>query len=137
MAMDDKERDKLEEFAELVKSYRARHTELITVYVPAGFDINLITKQLESEKSTAANIKSTTTRKNVQDALESLVRVCKGMRQTPKNGLALFAGNVSQVEGQDDFITEAFEPPEELGVRLYRCDQTFVIDPLEDRKSVV
>jgi len=134
--MEQAEKDKLEEFLEIMREHKARHTELITVLVPNGFDINLITKQLESEKSTATNIKSTTTRKNVQDALESLVRVTKGMRQTPKNGVALFAGNVSKVEGQADFITEVFEPPEELNIRLYRCDQTFVLDPLEEMLEV-
>lgn len=132
MALDEKERSDLEEFIERMRAYRARHTELITVLVPAGFDINLITKQLEAEKSTATNIKSTGTRKNVQEALESLIRITKGMKKAPPNGIALFSGNVSQTEGQDDFITEAFEPPEELGVRLYRCDQTFVIDPLDE-----
>ena len=66
MALDEKEKSELEEFIERMKSYRARHTELITVLVPAGFDINLITKQLESEKSTATNIKSTGTRKNAK-----------------------------------------------------------------------
>ncbi|MEK6914829.1 MAG: LAGLIDADG family homing endonuclease [Nanoarchaeota archaeon] len=132
MALDEKQKKDLEEFIEKIKNHKARHTELITVLVPSGFDINLITKQLESEKSTAANIKSTGTRKNVQEALESLIRITKSMKQTPKNGLGLFSGNVSQIEGQDHFITEAFEPPEELGVRLYRCDQTFVLDPLEE-----
>ncbi|MAG02567.1 peptide chain release factor 1 [Candidatus Pacearchaeota archaeon] len=136
MALDEREKTDLEEFAKRMKEYKARHTELITVYVPAGFDINLITKQLESEKSTAANIKSTGTRKNVQEALESLIRVTKGMKQAPKNGIALFAGNVSRTEGQDDLITEVFEPPEELGVRLYRCDQIFVIDPLDEMLEV-
>lgn len=132
MTMEEKQKKNLEEFIDRMKSYRARHTELITVLVPSGFDINLITKQLESEKSTAANIKSTSTRKNVQEALESLIRITKGMKQTPKNGIALFSGNVSQIEGQNNLITEAFEPPEELGVRLYRCDQTFVVEPLEE-----
>jgi peptide chain release factor subunit 1 len=136
MGMDAKERDRLAEFNERMKSYRARHTELITVLVPAGFDINLITKQLEAERSTATNIKSTGTRKNVQEALEALIRICKQMKQAPPNGLALFAGNVSKTEGQDDFITETFEPPEELGVRLYRCDQTFVMEPLEEMLEV-
>jgi peptide chain release factor subunit 1 len=136
MALTSKQRDDLEEFIETMKSHRARHTELITVLVPAGFDINIITKQLESEKSTAANIKSTGTRKNVQDALESLIRVTKGMKQTPKNGLGLFAGNVSKVIGQNDFITEVFEPPEELNARLYRCDQTFVLEPIEEMMEV-
>jgi len=134
--MKAREKDKLEEFVERMKAYKARHTELITVLVPAGFDINLITKQLESERSTASNIKSTGTRKNVQDALESLIRICKGMRQAPPNGIGLFAGNVSKTEGQDDFVTESFEPPEELNIRLYRCDQTFVVDPLEEMLEV-
>lgn len=132
MSLDEKDRTHLEDFVLRMKGYRARHTELISVLVPAGFDINLITKQLESEKSTAANIKSTSTRKNVQDALESLVRITKSMKQAPKNGLGLFAGNVSVVEGQDNFIVEVFEPPEELNLRLYRCDQTFVLDPFDD-----
>jgi len=136
MTLDENQKTDLEEFIEKIRSYRARHTELITVLVPSGFDINLITKQLESEKSTAANIKSTSTRKNVQEALESLIRITKGMKQTPKKGVALFSGNVSQIEGQSNFITEAFEPPEELGVRLYRCDQTFVIEPLQEMLEV-
>ena len=129
-------KDELAEFLEVMKNHRARHTELITVYVPNGMDINLITRQLEAEKSTAANIKSTTTRKNVEAALESLIRITKGMRQAPKNGIALFAGNVSQIEGQDNFLVEAIEPPEDLNVRLYRCDQTFVLEPLEEMNAV-
>lgn len=136
MAMSEEQKYHLEEFLERMKSYRARHTELITVYVPTGMDVNLITRQLESEKSTATNIKSTTTRKNVQEALESLIRITKQMRQAPPNGIALFAGNVSQIEGQDDSIVEVFEPPEELNVRLYRCDQTFVVDPLDEMLEI-
>ena len=136
MALNEKEKIKLEDFLERMRDYKARHTELITVLVPAGFDINLITKQLESEKSTSTNIKSTKTRKNVKEALESLIRITKGMKKAPPNGLGLFAGNVSQKEGQDEFITEAFEPPEELNARLYRCDQNFVLDPLEEMLEV-
>ncbi len=136
MAIDSKQRDRLEEFIERMKSYRARHTELITVLVPAGFDINLITKQLESERSTASNIKSTATRKNVQEALEALIRITKQMKNTPPTGVGLFAGNVPREKGEDEFITEVFEPPEELNIRLYRCDQTFVIDPLEEMLEI-
>jgi peptide chain release factor subunit 1 len=136
MALEEKQKYDLEEFVERMKSYRARHTELITVLVPKSMDINIISRQIESEKSTAANIKSTSTRKNVQEALESILRITKQMKQTPKNGLCLFSGNVSEIEGQDNFILEVYEPPEELNVRLYRCDQTFVLDPLEEMLEV-
>jgi len=133
--MEEDKKYELEDFLERMRDRRARHTELITVFIPSGFDVNIVTKQLESEKSTAANIKSTATRKNVQEALENLIRITKGMKQTPKNGVALFSGNVFK-DGQEEFISEIFEPPEPLGIRLYRCDQTFVLDPLEEMLEV-
>jgi len=33
-------KDELEEAVEELAKHKGRHTELITVYVPAGFDIN-------------------------------------------------------------------------------------------------
>jgi len=124
-------KQELEEIVERLTSIKGRHTELITVYVPAGYDVNSVQKQLEAEKSTAKNIKSTGTRKNVIDALDKIVRELKTMKFTPENGLAVFSGNVSQVEGQDDLQLWAIEPPQPLKTRLYRCDKEFVLEPLE------
>ncbi len=134
--MEDRERIELENKLEELESQRARHTELITVYVPAGYDLNNVSKQLEQEKSTASNIKSKTTQKNVIDALEMIVRQLKLIKKRPKNGLAIFAGNVAASEGQKDLRIWVIEPPEEIGVRLYRCDQTFVLDPLKELLEV-
>ena len=58
----------LEELLEELKKIRGSHTELVTVYIPAGQNINVVAKQVEEEKGTASNIKSKTTRKNVIDA---------------------------------------------------------------------
>ncbi len=130
--MEEAQRYELEEFVSEIEKHRARHTELITVYVPAGYDLNNIIKQLESEKSTAGNIKSKTTQKNVIDALESLVRQLRLIKRNPLNGLALFSGNVAEREGQSDVQVWSFEPPMPLRVRLYRCDQEFVLEPLKE-----
>ena len=64
----------VEELVEELREYKGRHTEFITVYVPAGYDTNNVQRQLEAEKSTAKNIKSTGTRKNVTEALEKIIR---------------------------------------------------------------
>jgi len=125
-------KDELDELVEELEDYRGRHTELITVYIPAGFDKNQVAKQIEDEKGTATNIKSTSTRKNVLQSLEKMSRQLKLIKQTPKNGLALFSGNVSENEGQQDFQVWAIEPPKPLKIRLYRCDQTFVLEPLKE-----
>ncbi|MEK6760679.1 MAG: hypothetical protein AABX93_02025, partial [Nanoarchaeota archaeon] len=64
MAMDS---DELEEVLSELEKHKGRHTELITVYISADYDAVSVQKQLEAEKSTAKNIKSTGTRKNVTD----------------------------------------------------------------------
>ncbi len=121
----------LEEMIEKLGGYRGRATELITVYVPAGYDVNAVQRQLEAEKSTAKNIKSTATRKNVVEALEKIVRYLKDFKKAPENGMAVFCGNVSSVEGQTDLQLWGIEPTLPLKIRLYRCDKEFVLDALK------
>jgi peptide subunit release factor 1 (eRF1) len=88
--------------------------------------------QLTQEKSTAENIKSKTTRKNVISALEKIIQHLKLFKQTPPNGLVVFAGNVSEFEGKADIRLWSIEPPEKLETKIYWCDQVFVLDPLKD-----
>ncbi len=130
--MDEKEKLELKEIITELEDKRGRHTQLVTVMIPAGFNINQVVRQLESEKSTAANIKSKSTRSNVTDALETIIRNLKTYKQTPPNGLAIFSGNVSEKEGSTDIQVWQIEPPKPLKIRMYRCDQTFVLDPLKE-----
>lgn len=132
MSLTEEQKFELESLVEELKGYRGRHTELISVYVPANFNLVQVTKQLEDEKGTATNIKSNSTRKNVINALERAIRKLKEIARTPGNGLVLFSGNISDVEGKDDLQVWAYEPPKKLKVRIYRCDQTFVLEPLEE-----
>ncbi len=129
-------RDELEEKLKEIESHKGKHTEFITVYIAAGYDVNSVQRQLEAEKSTAKNIKSTTTRNNVTDALDKIVRYLKTLKKTPENGLAIFCGNVSKVEGQSDLQLWDLEPPQPLKTRLYRCDKDFVLEPLKTMLEV-
>ncbi len=124
-------KNELEEVLEDLAKHKGRQTELISVYIPAGYDVNSVQRQLEAEKSTAKNIKSTATRKNVGDALDKIVRYLKTLKKTPVNGLALFCGNVSKTEGQGDLQLWDIEPVMPLKDRLYRCDKEFVLEPLQ------
>ena len=71
---DEQDRIKLKELLMELEGYRGRHTELVTIYAPAGSNINQIATQIMSEQSTAQNIKSKTTKNNVIDALERILR---------------------------------------------------------------
>lgn len=124
-------KQELSETVDKLSGIKGRQTELITVYISAGYDVNAVQRQLEAEKSTAKNIKSTATRKNVGEALDKIVRYLKELKQTPAKGLAIFCGNVSQDEGQTEMEIWMIEPPEEVNTRLYRCDKEFVLEPLK------
>ena len=65
-------------------------------------------------------------------SLERISRQLKLYKQTPPNGLAIYCGNISETEGQEDIRIWAIEPPKPLKIKIYRCDQTFVIDPLKE-----
>jgi peptide chain release factor subunit 1 len=134
--MEEKDKQKFEEIIAELEQYRARHTELISLYIPAGFNINTVNKQIEAEKSTASNIKGKNTRKAVLDALERIGRALKLYKNTPEKGIVLFSGNISKTEGQEDIRIWEVIPPVELKTRLYRCDQIFILDPLKEMLEV-
>ena len=136
MALTAKQKFEMKKFVVELDRYRGRHTELVTVYVPSGYDINKIIAHLKQEQGTASNIKSTSTRKNVIDALERMVQHLRLFKQTPPNGLAAFSGNVAEKEGQSDVRVWSIEPPVPLKTRIYRCDKTFQLDLLRDMLEV-
>jgi peptide chain release factor subunit 1 len=136
MSISAKEQYKLKKLIKELSTYRGRHTELVTVYVPAGYDLNKIISHLQQEQGTATNIKSASTRKNVVDGLERMIQHLKLYKKTPENGLCVFSGNVAEREGQSDVKVWSFEPPVPLNQRIYRCDKTFVLEALEDMIEV-
>lgn len=122
----------LKQFVKSLENYRGRHTELVSVLIPSGYDINKIINHLQQEQGTASNIKSKSTQKNVIDALERMIQHLKLFKKTPPNGLAAFSGNVAEREGQSDVQVWSIEPPVPLNTRIYRCDKEFQLETLKD-----
>jgi peptide chain release factor subunit 1 len=122
--------EKLKALISELEGIRGRHTELVSVYIPAGFNLAKVVTQLKLEQSTAQNIKSKTVRKNVLGALEKILQHLKLYRQTPEHGIAIFCGNVSDKEGVTDLELWCIEPSEPIKNKLYWCGQNFILDPL-------
>lgn len=128
--MDSKTRHNFKKQLDALNKIKGRNTELVSVYVPAGYEIAKVAQQLRDEQGTATNIKSKSTRKNVLGALEKVLSHLRLFPRTPDNGLVIFSGNISEKEGVSDIQLFSFEPPEPISVRIYRCDQDFVLEPL-------
>jgi len=123
---------KLKKLIKELHSHKAPHTEFVTVYIPTGYEMTKIIQHLAEEQGTASNIKSASTRKNVQNALEKMIQHLRTIGNTPANGLAVFSGNVAAGEGKQDVRVCSIEPPIPLNTRIYRCDKNFVTDLIEE-----
>src|SRR3989338_6256545 len=102
MDINSKDKFKLKRFLAELRGYKGRHTELVSVYIPQGYELVKIMQHLAEEQGTASNIKSKSTQKNVIGALEKMIQHLKIYKATPEHGMAVFSGNVSDREGKDD-----------------------------------
>ncbi|MEM2728734.1 MAG: peptide chain release factor aRF-1, partial [Candidatus Bathyarchaeia archaeon] len=124
---------RLKKVLETLASKEGRGTELISLYIPPGRQISEIIAMLKDEWGTASNIKSTTTRKNVQDAIVRVIQRLKLFKEVPENGLVIFCGAIPQSgPGSEKMETYVIIPPEPINIYLYRCDSRFHIEHLKD-----
>ena len=130
---DSIDRFRLKKLLEELEKKTGRGTELISLYIPPGRPISDVVSALRQEHSTAANIKSKQTRKNVMDALESIMARLKYLRKTPENGLVVFCGAIPRSgPGTEKIEFYMIEPPEPVPFYLYRCNSKFYLEPLKD-----
>ena len=124
---------RLKKLVEELESKEGRGTELISLYIPPGRPIADVMSSLREEYGTAANIKSKSTRKNVQDAIESIMQRLKLFKTAPQNGLAIFCGAIPRgPPGSEKIEIYVIEPPEPISIYYYRCDSKFYLEPIKE-----
>jgi peptide chain release factor subunit 1 len=124
---------RLRKTLDALASKEGRGTELISLYVPPGKQISDVINMLRDEYGTASNIKSTTTRKNVQDAIVKVQQRLKLFKEAPENGLVIFCGAIPQNgAGSERMETYVIVPPEPTHIYLYRCDARFHTEHLQE-----
>lgn len=107
-------------------------TSLVSLYIPPNRVISDFVQELTNEIGTAQNIRSKTTRKNVQTALQVLVGKLKLLgAKAPDTGFAMFAGVSAETNKNEYFLVI---PPEgnKISRKLYQCDSQFHTEYLEE-----
>lgn len=128
------ERFRLKKALRTLSKKEGRGTELVSLFVPPGKQIPEVMNMLRQEYGTASNIKSDTTRKNVQDAITKVQQRLKLFRDVPKNGLVIFSGAIPQNgPGSERMETYVITPPKPINIYLYRCDPKFHTEYLEEQ----
>lgn len=131
----DKQKYDFKRALEELKQLHGRGTELISLYIPPEKQIYDVAAYLRNEYSQSSNIKSQSTRKNVQGAIQSILSRLKVYKKPPQNGLAIFVGEVAVGGDQTRMTQFVLEPPEPITTFLYRCDSEFYLEPLLEMLS--
>jgi peptide chain release factor subunit 1 len=112
---------------EAVRNAEGDGTELVTLSVPAEKNLQSVRQRIEGEYAGAENIKSDRTRDRVRRALGRVRRVLRRYRETPENGLVVYAGVID-----DEMIEFVFDDlPAPVSESRYECASSFVTDPIE------
>ena len=134
---DESARAKKVKLRVLLSELRAKQgsgTELVTLIIPPDRQISDARGMLQNEHGQAANIKSKSTKKNVQAAIESAISALSKYKTPGEFGLAIFVGAV-KIPGVNN-KTEKYslvisDPPQPFVSFRYRCDSRFEITQLE------
>ncbi len=133
--MADVSSKELYEFKKTLKELsnkRGKGTELVSVYIPPDKQLSDVGKHMRDELGQSANIKSKSTRKNVQSAIEVILQRIRLFKKPPANGVVLFVGMIPKGgPGTEKMETYVFEPPEPITTYWYQCNNEFFLEPLE------
>lgn len=111
---------------------RGKGTELVSVYIPPDKQLSDVGKHMRDELGQSANIKSKSTRKNVQSAIEVILQRIRLFKKPPEHGLVMFVGMIPRGgPGTEKMETYVFEPPEPVTTYWYQCNNEFFLEPLE------
>lgn len=101
-------------------------TELVTVWIPAGKNLQSVKSRLQGEAAEAQNIKSKQTREHVLGALQQVINVLHKYDTTPENGIVVCGGYVN-----GEYVTFVFDDlPDAIRESKYECSDEFVLDGL-------
>ncbi|MHA1229634.1 MAG: peptide chain release factor aRF-1 [Candidatus Helarchaeota archaeon] len=118
---------------EVLKQKKGFHTALISLYIPPNKSVSDVTNYLKNEYSQASNIKSKSNRKNVMDAITSIIAKLKMIKKIPDEGLAIFVGAIpTNGPGTEKMESYMVLPPEKITTFRYYCSSEFYLDPLKD-----
>ena len=116
-------------------------TELVSVVIPPDRKIHDVRQQLSQEAGQAANIKSKSTKKHVQDAIESAIATLNRHTTPGERGIALFVGHVIVGNNKTRLISVVVDDPPRasavIQVQVRFNIRDFAIGRDADRQDVI
>lgn len=128
MEADEIEVFKQKKLLRFLRDVRGNGTSMISIIIPPKEQLCRTTQMLTDEYGTATNIKSRVNRLSVLSAISSAQAKLKTISKTPKNGLALYVGEILTQDNKEKKVAYAIEPIKPINTSLYMCDSRFHVE---------
>jgi|SRR6478609_8126867 len=122
---------KTKKILSMLKDASGNGTSMVSIILRPGESISKMNQKLTEEYGTAGNIKSRVNRQSVESAIISAQQRLKLYNKCPKNGLAIFSGEVVGADRKEKKLVIDFEPFKPINTTMYMCDDHFHIEALE------
>lgn len=110
-----------------IAEYSGRGSGLVTFVVPSNYRVDRLRAMIQSEKSSAQNIKDKNNRQLVSAALTQALSFVDTLGSVPANGMALFVGAYPD-GNRTRYVQTVLEPPNAITKFIYRCGSKFETD---------
>lgn len=128
MEADEIEVFKQKKLLRFLRDVRGNGTSMISIIIPPKEQLCRTVQMLTDEYGTATNIKSRVNRLSVLSAISSAQAKLKTITKTPKNGLALYVGEILTQDNKEKKVAYAIEPVKPINTSLYMCDSRFHVE---------
>jgi peptide chain release factor subunit 1 len=123
---------KLRKMIAWLSDKEGRGKEFVSLYIPPTVSINQVVANLKNHFNSVP-MEHRNVGDRLQDALKNLVQHLKLKKETPENGLALFAGTFAVNDQKNEVSTvEELAPPEPIVNYQYEVDDHFHLEPVRE-----
>lgn len=126
---------KLKRLLDFLKNCEGHGTSMITIIIPPRKQISDVNRLLTEEYGKCSNIKSRVNKLSVQGAITSAQQLLKQYVRIPENGIAILCGTYMNDENKEKKISKVVQPFKPLSSFLYKCDDKFHIESLQELLS--
>lgn len=125
------EKFQLKQLLKKLSQARGNGTSMISLIIPKDSQVSQVGTLLTQEYGTANNIKSHINKLSVQAGIKSAQERLKLYSKIPPNGLVIYVGSVL-LHNKEKKICLDLQPFRPLNKFIYRCDNKFALEPLEE-----
>lgn len=122
---------KLQKIIAYLSNKQGRGKEFISLYLPPKASTEQIAATIKKDAECIPT-KNQNEADRLQDTLKNTLKHIKQQKETPSNGLAVFAGNYQNESETEALHIEELAPPQPLTSHQVFFDDHFHLDPLRD-----